>query len=513
MNIPIKMTVKASYSNGTPPPEYSGPTTIQPATTEQTLNTDNTWMKSNITVEAMPVYEGSYIFTPTNEPQVISTSQQYLLSDITINPIPRPIYPVVPEDAIIFYSASIFTLCTENQLANWDGIMYYSTDYETWYEWDGTVIEAALSGEWYKIYLKGEDNHVITGEFEDYESQNVPTRFKLTASTDPIKCEGNLTNLLNYTNGAIEPYGMSFLFQNNPDVDFDVELPNIMTDWLYTGMFYGCLSMTTAPELTHTTINEGAYSRMFMNCISLEQPPTISAQTVAMSGMESMFDGCQRLKATPDLSSITAIDEYAMSAMFGRCYSLQSTEAMPILDTLQPYCFSSMFDSCFALTAAPSLPYMNLAESCYQSMFANCRSLETAPELPAITLASMCYDSMFTGCSTLTTPPALEATNLASYCYANMFAYCTALNTLPQLNSTILPSGCYSFMFQDCTNIYISETQDSTYTNAYPFNASESANNSTNYMFYGTSGTFTGTPNPTRTYYTRNPINIPEIFV
>lgn len=36
-----------------------------------------------------PAYSGSYSITPTNETQVLQTNETYLLNDITIDPIPN----------------------------------------------------------------------------------------------------------------------------------------------------------------------------------------------------------------------------------------------------------------------------------------------------------------------------------------------------------------------------------------------------------------------------------------
>ena len=149
----------------------------------------------------------------------------------------------------------------------------------------------------------------------------------------------------------------------------DLVLPaTTLADDCYYGMFYGCTSLTTAPELPATTLVSGCYDNMFGGCTSLTTAPVLPATTLAS------------------------------------------------------YCYSNMFYGCTKLTKAPELPATTLAESCYGGMFQGCTSLTTAPELPATTLADSCYGSMFGGCTNLNYIKAMFTTT-PDYNYTSNWVY------------------------------------------------------------------------------------------
>ena len=173
------------------------------------------------------------------------------------------------------------------------------------------------------------------------------------------------------------------------------------------------------------------------------------------------------------------------------------------------YCYSNMFQDCTSLISAPELPATTLANGCYYNMFSGCTSLITAPALPATTLADYCYSNMFQDCTSLTTVPALPATTLVTQCYNNMFWGCTSLTTIPELSATTLAQSCYENMFFECTSIKLSTTKTGEYQTVYRIPKSGTGTTATNAlqnMFYGTGGTFTGTPSINTTYYTSNTV-------
>ena len=219
----------------------------------------------------------------------------------------------------------------------------------------------------------------------------------------------------------------------------------------YQNMFYGCTSLTIAPELPATTLTDYCYGSMFSNCTSLTTAPVLHATTLAQSCYSYMFGGCTSLTVAPELPATTLVGG-CYSQMFGGCTSLTTAPELPA-ETLADSCYMYMFDGCTKLTTAPKLPATNLANNCYGSMFSNCTSLTTAPALPVTTLARSCYSDMFDGCTSLTTAPALPATTLASSCYQNMFSNCTSLTTAPALPATTLVGGCYNGMFQGCSSL------------------------------------------------------------
>ena len=247
---------------------------------------------------------------------------------------------------LTFSSPNSFTLKVNDAIKHWDGTLEYSTDASTWSTWDGTTtLSSATSGSKNVLYLRGTGNTVITGDSTDY-------KWVLTG-TD-ISCIGNIEHLLDYV--TVEA-------GNHPT----------MASYCYAYMFYGCTSLTQAPDLPATTLTDYCYNGMFRGCTSLTQAPTFPATTLASN------------------------------------------------------CYTNMFQGCTNLTQAPALPATTLATNCYGYMFQGCTSLTHVPALPATTLAPSCYRYMFQGCTSLTQVPALSATTLAAYCYYCMFHKCTSL--------------------------------------------------------------------------------------
>ena len=193
------------------------------------------------------------------------------------------------------------------------------------------------------------------------------------------------------------------------------------------GMFYGCTTLTAAPELPAATLAAHCYRSMFSGCTSL-----VSVQAV--------------------LPAATAVTR-CYNAMFSGCASLASAPAIRAA-VLGPDCCLNMFNGCTSLVSPPALPATTLGTQCYHSMFDGCTSLVNAPELPATTLNTQCYQGMFNRCSSLTTAPELPATSLASYCYYGMFAYCTSLSAAPSvLPALSVPNQAYRSMFSHCTSL------------------------------------------------------------
>lgn len=174
------------------------------------------------------------------------------------------------------------------------------------------------------------------------------------SSTGKFDVEGNVMSLVGGDNFAetttMSNYQFMLLFNHCTNLVSakHLILPAItLAQNCYNSMFYGCTSLTTAPELPATTLANSCYYGMFLYCTGLITAPELPATTLANN------------------------------------------------------CYQAMFNSCTSLTTAPTLPATTLASSCYNSMFYNCTGLITAPELPAMTLAANCYSNMFYGCTNL----------------------------------------------------------------------------------------------------------------
>ena len=286
----------------------------------------------------------------------------------------------------------------------------YSWDNETWYEWEMDN-ESPLIETNKKFYIRASGIEV---------NGNGIGEFYMTG-----KCNvgGNIMSLLYGEDFAgktvIENEGnFAYLFYYNENIVNASKLllpATTLANYCYYYMFYGCSSLTTAPELPATTLARSCYYEMFEDCTSLTKAPSIlPATTLAENCYAYMFYGCTSLTTAPELPATTLAD----------------------------YCYDCMFWDCTSLTTAPELPATTLAEGCYNSMFARCASLTTAPELPATELVSDCYAFMFDSCTSLTTAPVLPAKTLAPFCYFHMFWACENLNEITMLATNISAREC-----------------------------------------------------------------------
>ena len=219
-------------------------------------------------------------------------------------------------------------------------------------------------------------------------------------------------------------FNPNYLLYNHPTKR--LVLPaTTLADNCYSGMFFGCMSLTVAPALPATTLANNCYRSMFYDCRGLTVAPALPATTLAENCYYCMFQDCSSLTVAPALSATTLAD----------------------------YCYSSMFRRCGGLTVVPVLSATALAEGCCQNMFKGCTSLTTVPAtLPATTLAIFCYQEMFSGCTSLTNAPALPAPTLASHCYVQMFAECSSLSTVTCLATSISGTDIYRWLYGVAAN-------------------------------------------------------------
>ena len=333
--------------------------------------------------------------------ELISQYEEYINSDMAI----LPNVSIINDINGVYYNPKVpkgpnylkFTAEEDNSTISLNSKtspdIKYSLNGGDWTQWDYSAITLNTGD---TVCMKGNNSNGFSTSDSSYNEFNM---------TGKIGASGNI---------------MSLLYEDN----FEGKL-TIPCDWCFYEMFYGCTSLTTAPELPATTLTDFCYDNMFHNCKSLTTTPKLPA---------------------------TILARYCYSGMFRGCTSLTTTTELPAT-ILADGCYSGMFFDCTSLIMATELPAATLAYNCYQSMFHNCTSLTIAPKLPATTLANNCYDSMFSYCTSLTTAPELPATTLTTYCYYSMFNSCTSLTNTPELPATTLVGGCYSSMFSGCTNL------------------------------------------------------------
>ena len=69
----------------------------------------------------------------------------------------------------------------------------------------------------------------------------------------------------------------------------------IPADYCFYGLFDGCTSLTTAPELPATTLKVRCYWTMFTNCTSLTTAPELPATTLQNYCYAYMFSKCTKI--------------------------------------------------------------------------------------------------------------------------------------------------------------------------------------------------------------------------
>ena len=281
---------------------------------------------------------------------------------------------VVYDDCLTFTGeTSEFTL--KATFKEWDGILQWSTDHNTWTTLAGT--EAMQSAN-RKLYLRG------SGNTKFYTSLGV--RWVLSAKAG---CSGNINTLLQY---------------DNP--------PTTLASNCYNSMFRECTRLTTAPELPATTLAESCYASMFDTCGNLATAPELPATTLASGCYRSMFYNCTYLINVPELPAIT-LAANCYRSMFSECTRLRTPPELPAT-TLASNCYDSMFYNCTNLIACPELPATTLASYCYRYMFYRCTKLKvntssgtkifTCPStIPSGAVNDMFY---YTGGSFTSTPTA-----------------------------------------------------------------------------------------------------------
>lgn len=129
----------------------------------------------------------------------------------------------------------------------------YSTDGNTWSPFvvGSTTVTLANIGD--KMYMRATSaGNTGMGCYSIDYRQVAYNKFVMTGK---ISASGNVDTLLNQNGNAT------------------------LTNYCYYGLFEGCSSLTTAPELPATTLADSCYANMFQGCMSLTTAPTIKTYT------------------------------------------------------------------------------------------------------------------------------------------------------------------------------------------------------------------------------------------
>ena len=135
----------------------------------------------------------------------------------------------------------------------------------------------------------------------------------------------------------------------------------------YREMFYGCPKITETPDIRATTMGVNACKQMFYNCIRLRTVNgALLPSTLAESVYSGMFYGCTSLTTAPELTA-TNLGNECYKQMFQNS-GLTKAPNLPAT-TLKKQCYMQMFSGCKSLKGTVYLPAGTLKEDCYDNMF------------------------------------------------------------------------------------------------------------------------------------------------
>ena len=177
----------------------------------------------------------------------------------------------------------------------------------------------------YEIYngdsYQGEGTVILDSETGHSKNVTVPRGFRIRiysnrSSMDRfnINCDkscsvfGNVMSLI-YSENFKGQKGINFmaafqyLFKDNDYIDIDPTIGDLvlpatsLSDGCYYAMFFGCSSLTRAPELPATDLSVSCYDNMFRDCEKLEHSPVLPATSLTSNSYYQMFSGCENLKS------------------------------------------------------------------------------------------------------------------------------------------------------------------------------------------------------------------------
>ena len=317
----------------------------------------------SITVEPVtPPTGGNAMFDDTYCPIYVPTEsvEAYKSASYWSNYASR-IQAIPSEITASKYLTFTSTGTTHISLLNMGGnapVLYYSTDHETWNEWDYSELTFSQGS---PLYICGDNPNGISSSTE--------------------KCSAFRYGSLNDASYTVSGDIMSL-------VNKDEDVTAIPSEYCFYSLFMDNPALTSAPSLPATTLAPFCYQYLFYGCKGLTSAPSLPATTMAIGCYSNMFENCESLTTAPELKATT----------------------------LAKACYERMFFGCSNLASAPALPATTLAEYCYSGMFFNDRSLLDAPELAATTLVEGCYSDMFSGCENLSYVKCLATDISATNC-------------------------------------------------------------------------------------------------
>ena len=248
--------------------------------------------------------------------------------------VARPVPPTPTVDYMYFEAqeanSTVYMTSTLTTAPN----LEYSTDGETWQEWQHTTAEGThtfdtltLTAVGDRVYFRG-DNPNGLGTVPEGAESPLYSHFEMTGK---IAAGGNIISLLDKDAEMTEIPAFGFLFLFG---DITEENPNT--------------SLTAAAAMPEViTIGTFGCSGMYSDCTSLTAAAGMSAvTTIGYLGCGNMYDGCTALTDSADMPSLTAIGNNGCNRMYKECTSLTSAADMPEVTDIGNNGCLKMYEDC-----------------------------------------------------------------------------------------------------------------------------------------------------------------------
>ena len=233
------------------------------------------------------------------------------------------------------------SFCKDQEEVHYNEKYDYSQDYLTFVALeDGTFTFTPQNNNVISYSIDNGENW-ITGNSVQVNNGN-KVLWKGTMTPESRKGIGSFSSTCNFN---VQGNIMSLLYGDNYQEQVDLTGKK----YAFYALFQDNLNIINAENLLlpATTLGNYCYSGLFYRCTNLVTAPELPAMTLSIQCYSSMFDGCTSLTIAPELPATILVDQ----------------------------CYGFMFRNCSSLTTAPILPAKVLTESCYYNMFKNCINL------------------------------------------------------------------------------------------------------------------------------------------
>ena len=327
---------------------------------------------------------------------------------------------------------------------------------------------------------------------------------------------GNVMSLLYYTDfkgktQIKENYALQKLFLNNTHIKnhetLDIVLPaTTLSEGCYKKMFYGCTSLTRAPELPATTLTTECYDSMFLNCTSIN---SIKCFATDISAVDCTRNWIYQVAAEGTFTSSQNNNIWRHKDKYSGIpvkwtsdppYNSVNAKELPLtLEAIEdgfitiknPNQFSNLKykkNDGEITTAGGSIDVYSGDIICFYAdgptneetdykkrlsidctgfcyIYGNIMSLLYSEDFSDKTDLKnkkytfywlFAYNTHIKNCSI---ELVLPATTLQDNCYDSMFQDCQSLTTAPELPATTLTTSCYYSMFLGTDLVYAPELQ------------------------------------------------------